>query len=239
VFWSTRELTDYPQVVATLKESLNDLAAFDHAQAQQNNDAAAYLRAADWYRQYLTNFPDDPDSAERNYLLADILFELNIFDQASHEYQRTAYDYGVHPQASQAAYAGILAARRHGENVAPEQLVAWQVGTDEQALRFAKEFPQHEQAVPVLTKVAEDLFARDQREAALRVAGIVVTWQPAAAPEYEQTAWRVVAHANFERERYAYAEQAYQQLLQFPSTSVTRLPNGWLHRFIARLNRHS
>ena len=220
VFWSDRERAAYPQVVATLKESLNDLASFDHAQAQQNNDAEAYLRAADWYRRYLTYFPDDPDSAERNYLLADILFELNLFDQASNEYQRTAYEYGVHKRASQAAYAGLLAARRHGEKVAPEQLAAWQKGADQQALRFAKEFPQHEQAVPVLTKVAEDLFAHDQREAALRVAGLVVTWQPSAAPEYEQTAWMVVAHANFERERYAYAEQAYQQLLQFSLEDV-------------------
>jgi tetratricopeptide (TPR) repeat protein len=215
-FWVGRGRGDDPQVVAYLKESLSDLASFDHAQAQQNDDADAYLRAVDWYRRYLAYFPDDPDSAERNYLLADILFALELFDQASIEYQHTAYAYGGHERAAEAAYAGLLAARRHGETLTPEQLDSWQAGIVAQALGFAEAFPQHEQAVPVLTKVAEDLFAAGEREPAMRVAGLVVTWQPPAASEYEQTAWTVIAHANFELEKYAHAERAYQQLLQFP-----------------------
>jgi len=215
-FWVARTRHEYPQVIATLKESLSDLASYDHAQAQQDDDAEAYLRAADWYRRYLAYFPDDPDSAERNYLLADILFELELFDQASVEYQRTAYEYGNHERAAEAAYAGLLSARRHGEALAAEQLDQWQVGLVTQELRFPRTFPQHEQAVPVLTRVAEDLFAAGELASALRVGGLIVTWPSAAAPEYEQTAWTVVAHANFERERYAYAEQAYQTLLLFP-----------------------
>jgi len=220
-FWTARGREDYPQVVATLKESLSDLASFDHAKAQQNDDAEAYLHAADWYRRYLAYFPDDPDSAERNYLLADILFELELFDQASLEYARTAYEYGAHERAAEAAYAGLLSARRYGETLAPEQRDAWQAGMVVQALRFAKTFPQHEQVIPVLAKVAEDLFAGGEREQAMRVAGAVVTWQTPAALEYEQIAWTVVAHANFELERYTYAEQAYQRLAQFPLADAT------------------
>jgi len=215
-FWAGRSREEYPQVVAFLKESLSDLASFDHAQAQQNDDADAYLRAADWYRRYLAYFPDDPDSAERNYLLADILYDLELFDQASIEYQHTAYEYGDHERAAEAAYAGLLAARRHGESLTPDQLDPWQAELMAQALKFAKAYPQHEQAVPVLTKVAEDLFSADERERALQVAGLVVTWQPSGAQEYEQTAWTVIAHANFELEKYAHAEQAYQHLLQYP-----------------------
>ncbi len=221
MFWIERTRHDYPQVVTTLKESLSDLASYDHAQAQQDDDTEAYLRAADWYRRYLAYFPDDPDSAERNFLLADILFELELFAQASVEYQRTAYEYGNHERAAEAAYAGLLAARRHGEALAPEQIDAWQVGLVTQELRFPRSFPQHEQAVPVLTRVAEDLFAADELESALRVGGLIVTWPSPAASEYEQTAWTVVAHANFERERYAYAEEAYQALLQFPVADAT------------------
>ncbi len=219
-FWAARTRGDHPQVVATLKESLSDLASFDHAQAQKNDDAQAYLRAADWYRRYLAYFPQDPDSAERNFLLADILFELELFDQASAEYQRTAYDYGAHERAAEAAYAGLLAARRHSETLTAEPLNAWQDALVAQALRFAEAFPQHEQAVPVLAKVAEDLFGDGDREGAVQIAGRVVTWQPPAAPEYEQTAWTVIAHANFELARYARAEEAYQRMLQFPVADV-------------------
>ncbi len=215
-FWTERSRDAYPQVVATLKESLSDLASFDHARAQQDDDAEAYLQAAEWYRRYLAYFPEDPDSAERNFLLADILFELELFDQASVEYQRTAYVYGAHDRAAEAAYAGLLAARRHAETVEPDALVEWQAGVETQALKFSAAFPEHEQAVPVLAKVAEDLFSAGELQRAMRIAGLVVTWQPPAAPEYEQTAWTVIAHANFELERYSHAEQAYQRLLQFP-----------------------
>lgn len=220
-FWAAREREDHPEVVAYLKESLSDLASYDHAQAQADDDPDAYLRAADWYRRYLAYFPEDPDSAERNFLLADILFELELFDQASTEYQRTAYEYGPHGRDSEAAYAGLLSARQHGDKLAEEQLDAWQAGLVDQALRFAEAFPEHEQAVPVLTKVAEDMFSGGERDRAMQVAGLVVTWQPPAAPEFEQTAWTVIAHANFELEKFAQAEQAYQRLLQFPSDDAT------------------
>lgn len=215
-FWNGRERTDHPAVVAVVKQSLSDLAAFDHAAAQADDDNAAYLRAADWYRRYLAWFPDDTDSAERNFLLADILLELGFFDQAAAEYRRTAYDYGPHERAAAAAYAGLLASREHVASLPPAGVDTGQAGVVSEALRFATAFPQHEQAVPVLTKVAEDLFAAGARERATRVAGLVVTRLPPAAPQYEQTAWTVIAHANFERERYLQAERAYQRLLEYP-----------------------
>ncbi len=215
-FWVTRERAEYLHVVTYLKESLSDLASFDHARAQKNNDAEAYLRAVDWYRRYLAYFPDDPDSAQRNYLLADILFELELFDQASIEYQHAAYKYGAVENAAEAAYAGLLAARRHGETLDPDLAGVWREDVIRQALKFAGVFPQHEQAVSVLTKVAEDMFADGDRVRAMRVAGHIVTQSQPATPEHQKTAWTVIAHANFELERYAYAEQAYQQLLLLP-----------------------
>lgn len=215
-FWNGRERAEHPAVVAVVKESLSDLAAFDHAMAQAEDDDAAYLRAVEWYRRYLAWFPNDPDSAERNFLLADILLELGFFDQAAVEYRRTAYDYGPHERAAAAAYAGLLASREHAASLPPETLDAWQAGLVAEALRFAAAFPEHEQAVPVLTKVAEDLFAAGAGERATRVAGLVVTRLPPAPPQYEQTAWTVIAHANFERHRYRQAERAYQRLLEYP-----------------------
>ena len=178
----------------------------------RNDDDDAYLRAADWYRRYLTYFPEDPDSAERNYLLADILFELELFAQASREYQRTAYHYGMHQRAAAAAYAGLLSARAHVDTVADADRQAARTDVIDQSLRFASTFPSHEQALPVLTKMGEEQFAAGQRQAALVIAGAVLYWQPQASPEQQKIAWTIVAHANFERERYAYAEQAYLQL---------------------------
>ena len=70
---------DYPQVVEQLKTNLKDVAQYYHATAQKTKKAEDYAAAAHWYRGYLSFFPDDPDSAATNYLLADALFE-------SHQY---------------------------------------------------------------------------------------------------------------------------------------------------------
>jgi TolA-binding protein len=201
-FWVERDLADWPEVVAHLKENLTDL--------------AAYERAAGLYRKYLGYFPEDPDSAKRNFLLAEILFELERFDEATDEYLRTAYDYGPHDQASEAGYAALVSARKHEEGLTGEEMDAWRSASTGNALRFAEAFPEHEQAAPVLTTVAEELFADGQREHAMQVAGLVITMQPPAEMELERTAWTVIAHSQFDLRHYAQAEQAYQRLSQLP-----------------------
>ena len=215
-FWVGRDITARPDVVAHLKQNLTDLAAYDHAKAQEEGDTAAYERAAVWYRRYLRDFPEDPDSAHRNYLLADILFELQRFDQAADEYSRTAYDYGPHERAAEAAYAGLVAAGKHEDGLSAEARAEWRAETIEQSLRFTAAFPAHEQAAPVLTNVAEELFTEGERERAVKVAGLVITLQPPASPELERTAWTVVAHAQFDLQNYSEAELAYQRLRGMP-----------------------
>ena len=74
-FWQGRTPKDEPKVVEVLKINLKDVAQYYHAQAQRTKNVADFQEAAKWYRSYLTSFPDDPDSAVTNYLLADTLFE--------------------------------------------------------------------------------------------------------------------------------------------------------------------
>ena len=50
-----------------------------------------------------------------NYRLADLLLENEDFGTAATEYERTAYHYGEHEQASGAGYAAIYAHRQNLE----------------------------------------------------------------------------------------------------------------------------
>lgn len=216
VFWTGREVADWTPVVDQLKLHLTDLASFDHAKAQAEDDLPSYERAAEWYRRFIAYFPSDPDSGQRNFLLAQILFELERYGEASAEYLRTAYDYGVHDNAADAGYAAILAARRHEDSLTGEALVAWRANSAANALQFAQTFPEHEQAAPVLSNAAEEFFRSGNLKRAIEVAGLVVTLQPPAPMELERTAWTVIAHANFDIEEYAAAERAYGRLLMLP-----------------------
>ncbi len=215
-FWTSRMAADWSVVVDQLKMHLTDLASYDHAKAQADDDAAAYERAADWYTRFIAYFPDDPDSAARNYRLADIWFELERYGQANAEYLRTAYGYGPHEQAAAAGYAALLSATHYEETLEGEALAAWHTQSLDNALHFARTFPEHEQAASVLTNAAEEFFQSGAVERSIDVAGLVVTLQPPAPLGLERTAWTVLAHANFDLGRFARAERAYERLLLMP-----------------------
>jgi len=211
-YWAGVEPASRPGVLAGLKASLSDLASHDHQQAQQLRSAEAYQKAAGWYRRYLAYFPDDPESAPRNFLLAELLFEAGEFAEATHEYRRTAYGYGDHPQAAEAGYAGLLAAREHEKALDGESRAAWHGQLIEEDLKFARSFPGHPEAAAVQTAAAEELFQRGELERALAVADEVVARMPPAGPALERVAWTVRAHSQFELGRYAEAEHSYLHL---------------------------
>lgn len=211
-YWQGVEPAARPAVVTALKESLTDLASYDHERAQKSHAPEAYQKAALWYRRYLEFFPDDPDSAPRNFLLAEILYEGGDFAAATSEYRRTAYGYGAHGQAAEAGYAALLAARERAKQLAPAEQEPWQAAEIEEELKFAAAFPEHAQAAVVQTHAAEELFRRGELARAVDVAGGIVTRVPPAAPEQERVAWTVLAHGQFDLGRFAEAERAYVRL---------------------------
>jgi TolA-binding protein len=203
------------RVAAELKTHLSDLAEHDHAVAQQSKAPGDYARAADWYRRYLAYFPDDPEAAQRSFLLGELQFEARQFGEARDAYLRAAYAYPGYPKAPEAGYAALLAAREQERLLAGEAQVAWHAETREQALAFAAAFPGHPEAGAVLTNVAEDLFAGGDLARAEQVAGLVLTLQPPATRELERIAWTVTAHAQFDLGRYADAEGSYLRLRSY------------------------
>jgi TolA-binding protein len=200
------------RVAGELKTHLSDLAEHDHAAAQQSKAPADYARAAGWYERYLAYFPTDPEAAQRSFLLGELQFEARQFGAARDAYLRAAYAYPGYPQAPEAGYAALLAAREQERLLDGDAQLAWHAETREQALAFAAAFPGHAEAGAVLTNVAEDLFASGDLARAEQVAGLVLTLQPPASRELERTAWTVTAHAQFDQARYADAEGSYLRL---------------------------
>ena len=215
-FWTGRDREQYPAVVTNLKSNLGDLAQFYHAKAQTEQSRPDYQTAARWYRKYLDYFPGEPDSANTNFLLAEILYESGDFAQATTEYEATAYGYAFHDKSAEAGYAALLAYQRHEEALEDTvQKNDWHQLYLDSGLRFADTYPEHPQAAPVLTTVAEDLFSQGQFDLAIGVARNVVTKQPVPASELLDTSWTVIAHSYFDLQRFAEAESAYLSLAPF------------------------
>jgi len=212
-FWVRNPRAENEAVVGHLKSNLIDLAQYYHAEAQKDGKRSDYQQAANLYRKYLSYFPGEEDTANSNFLLAEILFESEQYVDAVTEYERTAYGYPFHEKSAEAGYAAILAYREH------EKILADGPGSDEwhqayldSGLKFADTYPDHAESGAVLTTVAEDLFRQNQFDLAVAVGQTVVGKQPAVKPELARTAWTVIAHSHFDLENFADAESAYYSL---------------------------
>ena len=214
-FWLRNPRAENTGVEAHLKANLTDLAKYYHAEAQKGGKRTDYQEAARYYRKYLAYFPGEPDTANTNFLLAEILFESGRFEDATDEYERTAYAYPDHERSAEAAYAAILAYREHEKTLAEEDKSNWHSRYLDSGLKFANTYPDHPESGAVLTTIAEDLFAQTEFELAIAVAQAVVGKQPPVESALARTAWTVIAHSQFDLTNFAMAEDAYYRLRTF------------------------
>ena len=208
-YWQGRDPKKEPQVVAVLKTNLKDVAQYYHAQAQRSKSVADYQEAAKWYHTYLTSFPDDPDSAVTNYLLADTLYESKQYLDAAKEYESTAYHYGNHEKAAAAGYAAIVAYGKQEETLNGDAKAAVHSRSVDSSLKFAQAFPAHPESAAVLTRAATDLYTVKDYPRAIAAAEAVLAHQPPADPTKQRVAWTVIGNSNFEQGVFDKAEAAY------------------------------
>ena len=196
-----------------VKTHLEELARHYHAGAQKTKKSEDYQEAVRWYRSYLTSFPQDPQAAQNNFLLAELLYEDTRYSEAAVEYEKSAYGYPQNARSSDSGYAALLAYAQQEKRLAAPELQKVQLAAVDSALRFAKTFPQDPRGASVLTNAAEKLYALKDGERAATVARQVLALQPAAPVEQRRVAWTVVAHTSFEKGAFADAERGYAEVL--------------------------
>jgi TolA-binding protein len=208
-FWQGRSPKDEPKVVAELKINLKDVAQYYHAQAQRTKNVADFQEAAKWYRSYLTSFPDDPESAVTNYLLADTLFESKQYLDAAQAYENTAYSYGSHAKAADAGYAALVSYGKEEEGLSGDAKAKIHAREVDSSLRFAQEFPTHAESAQVLTRAATDLYAAKDYQRATAAAQMLLARQPPVDGAKQRIAYTVIANSNFEQGHFDKAETGY------------------------------
>jgi tetratricopeptide (TPR) repeat protein len=213
-YWQGRDPKTEAKVVAELKTNLKDLAQYSHAEAQRTKAIADYQEAAKWYRSYLTSFPDDPQAAETNYLLADTLYESKQYLEAAKEYEHTAYGYpnqdkAAADKAGAAGYAAVVAYGKQEEAAGPAQKAEIHAAGLESSLKFAATFPQHPESAQVLTHAATELYSSKDYARAVGAAETLLARQPPVDSAKQRVAWTVIANSDFEQGVYDKAEAAY------------------------------
>jgi outer membrane protein assembly factor BamD (BamD/ComL family) len=216
-YWSAIDIQESAEVVGFLKTNLEDLANHYHALYQEELLAEErpvnFAEARRWYGQYIASFPQDEDTPPINYQLADLLLENGEFNAAALEYERTAYSYAPHEQASAAGYAAVYAHRQDLDAADETAQLAVRQATVASSLRFAETFPEHEQAAVVLGAAADDLYGMEDFHAAIAAAEKLIGRYPDAERDLVRAAWTVVAHSSIDIEAFPRAEQAYINVL--------------------------
>jgi len=208
-YWQGRDPKVEVKVVSELKTNLRDLAQYYHAEAQRTKNASDYQVAANWYRRYLSSFPDDSDAAATNFLLADTLFESKQYLLAAKEYEHTAYGYGGNPKAAAAGYAAIVAYDKQAQTVSGAEQDAVRRMSVDSSLRFADTFPQHPETAQVLAHAVTELYKDKDYARATTAARKLLALTPKVDAGKQRIAWTVIADSDFAQGAYDQAEGAY------------------------------
>ena len=203
----------WKETLPRLKSYLGELSRRDHAIAQKSHKTEDYQVAAAWYRQFIETFPKDPETAQANFLLAELLFEDKRFGEAAVEYEKTSYHYLPHANSADAGYAALLAYAEQEKSAAPADRGAIVHTSIESAIRFTDAYPADPRDGPVLANAAERLYALHDLDWATTVAQKVLTLTPPASAANQTTAWKVIGLASFDGGAFQKAERAYAELV--------------------------
>jgi TolA-binding protein len=196
-----------------VKAHLAELARHYHAAAQKGHARDDYDQAVRWYREYLASFPNDPQAAQTDFLLAELLFEDKRFAEAAVEYEKTAYGYPAHPKSADAGYAALLSYAQQRRAAPPAEQAALQRAGVASAQRFADAFGADPRTGAVLADAADTLYRLRDADAP-RVAQRVLDLKPPASDAQRRVAWTVIANSAFEGGAFARAEDAYAAVLK-------------------------
>ncbi len=214
-YWITRDPS--PEVLESLRRFLADLARNRHARAQRLTEQGeaeqarhAYTEAAGWYREFVLSFPDDPQTGEMHFLLAESRNEAGDIDGALDAYRHVAFvrqdpDYG-----REAGYAAALLSRQRPDTLTD----SGDTLPIDTAILFIEQYPQDPRAAAVAGHTSRGLLAAGELERAADLARQLLAWEPPAPGDEIYSAWLVLGHSRFDLGDYAAAEDAYWQALE-------------------------
>lgn len=216
-YWANNPDATRDETIKQVRGYMLDLTRYNHAKAQRSKTAQDYQHAASWYKQFLTSFPQDPQTAEMTFLYAELLFEAQHYADAAQQYETVAYEYKDKERAAEAAYAAVLAREKLAAADAPAAQ-QWLASLQ----RFAESFPADSRASAALIKAAQEWFARGDRPQAVAAAEQLLAMKPEADAALRLSAWSIVAHSQFAEQHYADAEQSYKKVLELMARDDTR-----------------
>lgn len=258
-FWAQKSDQVHLQLRPHLHTYIDELAKYEHAQAQKvrkllvdnrsklkpkdiaKSEADAskkFLQAARWYKEFAETFPDDKQTPNMVFLMAESLYEAKQLPAAFKAYEAVAYQYLDDKHGAEAGYSAILSAAEFLATIPAdtqaEQHSAWADLKTQSALKFVDYYAADKRAPKVLTQAAKELLEQKKPEQAIDAATRITQWLPQVEVALRHTAWLVLGQSQFDTAHYREAEVAYQEVLKLlPNNDPTR--SGIIERIAASI----
>jgi len=232
-YWQQKSPAKLEPLKPQLKQYIEELAKYEHANAQSTKEQTPQLlasytptfkRAADWYDQFYRTFPQDDKTPEMIFLKAEALNDAGELVAAYDTYNFLAYGYELpeseRNRGAEAAYSTVLLAEEILKRpLAEEQKNIWQERMLDKSLAFANQYSSDSRAPSVLNRAAQTLLALSRQPEAIQAATLLVNWQPIPASSTLKEGWLVLGQSEFDLNNYQNADEAYGQALSFIDSS--------------------
>jgi len=239
-FWKTKGADIRSKVIPNLRSYIDELARHYHGTGQSvkkqlagddvdqakraqlaRKEKDSFIKAADYYGQFIATFPQDEKVPEMIYMRAEAYFDGGDYVAAIGDYERTAYGGKGSKYGADAGYSAIIAFQKHEEELQHSQglespeLTAWREKMVDNQLRFVKTYRSDKRSGAVLAKTSEELFSLKRYEKALEVATGIVSQKGDIDTKLHNTAFSVIGQSQYELGHYAEAEAGYRNQLKY------------------------
>lgn len=214
IYWKNQTEQDQKKLGIMVAKNIDDIASHFHSMAQKSKASADFIQAIKWYRRYLASFDKFDQAPHINFLLAESFFEINRYEAAIAEYEKTAYEYPKFKNSAEAGYAALVAYSKLTSQSNKQQKIKWAKKSIKAAIRFGKTFPSDTRALTVVVKAAEDLYAQKKYQQAEQASRIVLDLKSKTNTKVRRNAWLIIAQSEFQMGRYAQAESNFKVALK-------------------------
>jgi tetratricopeptide (TPR) repeat protein len=202
---------------------IDEVARFYHSRAQKAKKESSakqaemqkdYASAIRFYEKFVENFPDDSNTPEKVFMMAEIYADTEDYEQAIKNYESAAYEYPINFYSEDAVFASILAygklvkaeLNEDARSVLVRRKLAAQLKLTEQ---YA--FSKHSQ--PVMLDAIDTLYQEKDYEQVIVYTQRFLALTPSPEQKQQADVSIVLGHSHFELKNYAAAEESYQSAL--------------------------
>ncbi|MCC7201343.1 MAG: tetratricopeptide repeat protein [Nitrospirae bacterium] len=208
-----------------VRNDLFQLAKYHYAKARASKKKEDIDEAIKWLNRFPYIFPEDAESIELSFILAEILFEMKYYDRAAIEYEKVAYEFSHSTFTTESGYGALLAlekiAKPGGEIRADNEYIQRFV---ESSKKFVENFPDDRRVPEVLLNGTEVSFHLGKFEDSRKMAQQLIRHNLATDKD-KYTAQRYIADSFLKEEAYGKGEEEIKKAIALvPSSDKKDLP---------------